>query len=295
VDIETHKDWIAVRGRKTPVDFERDTTSHGVILAFDRERNLAFALRWSGSEPGTAAELGALALDRAASPTGFRAALARWKMPARRITFVDSGGMHSSRIAAMIPVRRGWTGALPVPGWNGSSEWAGWLPPADSSPAAMKKRPRESTILDAVRLHPYRTDTLLQRLAAAASARDSLTIQRAAMVDAVADGLRERTPQSPGVIFAHPLAVTGPARRRFNVGVPAPSPGAAADPFSIAFDPADWDRSTAISAPGQSESPDSPNFADLAKLWSEGRSFQLAFTDGAVQAHAAATLTLTSR
>ena len=66
MNIETQKDRLAVRGRKTPVDFERDATRHGVILAFDRERHMAFALRWSGSEPGTAAELGALSLDRVA-------------------------------------------------------------------------------------------------------------------------------------------------------------------------------------------------------------------------------------
>ena len=59
VDIDVRKGLIAVRGRKTPVDFTSETTRHGVIVASDRERHLAFAVRWSGSEPGTAAELAA--------------------------------------------------------------------------------------------------------------------------------------------------------------------------------------------------------------------------------------------
>ena len=63
----------------------------------------------------------------------------------------------------------------------------------------------------------------------------------------------------------------------------------------MTFDAHDWDRSTAINAPGQSGSPESPHFADLAALWSEGKTFPLAFTERAVQAHAEATLTLTPR
>ena len=88
--------------------------------------------------------------------------------------------------------------------------------------------------------------------------------------------------------------MTDAARRRFNVVAPAPA-GAARDPLAMTFDPADWDRSTAINAPGQSGSPESPHFADLAALWSEGKTFPLAFTERAVQAHAEVTLTLTPK
>ena len=214
-------------------------------------------------------------------------------MPSRHITFVDRSGVNSEAIAALVPVRRGWTGTLPVPGWNGSAEWAGWLPTPNFSSAATKKRPAALTVLDAIRLHPERGDALLQRLAAAGSSSDALTIQRGAIVDSLADALQERAPLSHTLLFAHPLAITEPARRRFDVSVPAPSGGA--EPFAIILDADDWDRSTASNAPGQSEWPDSPNFADLAKLWSAGKSFPLAFTDSAVQAHAAATLTLTPR
>ena len=45
-------------------------------------------------------------------------------------------------------------------------------------------------------------------------------------------------------------------------------------------------------APGQSESPDSPHFADLAGLWAAGEYFPLAFTEAAVNANAKSTLTL---
>jgi penicillin amidase len=71
--------------------------------------------------------------------------------------------------------------------------------------------------------------------------------------------------------------------------------GLAGDPLAMTFDPADWDRSTAIAAPGQSGSPESPHFADLAALWSEGKTFTLAFTERAVQAHRGVTLALTPK
>jgi penicillin amidase len=61
------------------------------------------------------------------------------------------------------------------------------------------------------------------------------------------------------------------------------------------FDPANWDRSRAMNAPGQSGSPDSPFFRDLASAWSQGIDVPLAFTDAAVNANASSTLTLFPR
>ena len=308
VNIETRKAWIIVRGRKAPVDFTIETTGHGVVVASDLERHLAFAVRWSGSEPGAAAELAAPALDRASSWPEFRSALARWKMPARRMTYTDASGQRGFQVAALIPVRRGWNGAMPVPGWSGATEWAGWralddlphaLTPATAGRAAARavSSPGVATqmIVDAARRHPDRADALLRQLAAFASAPDSLTAQRAAIVDALAEALRERLlPPGGPVLFAHPLGVTAAARRRFNLSARARA-GAAGDPFSMTFDPGDWDRSMAIDAPGQSGSPESAHFADLLTLWSGGDDFALAFTERAVQAHAEATLMLAPR
>jgi penicillin G amidase len=294
VDIETSKSKIAVRGRKVPVDFERDTTRHGVVVAFDREGHLAYALRWSGAEPGAASELAALALDRAASSSALLEALARWRLPAQRMSYVDVDGVRGSAIAALTPQRRGWSGGVPAAGWSGSREWSGWMPavsPSGSS-GGPSSVPTAKVLLESMRRHPDRADALLHTLASSSSSRESLTLQRAAIVAALADALREReVPANASVLFAHPLAVTDAARRRFNVIARAPATQSS-DPFAIAFDPADWDRSTAITAPGQSGSPDSAHFADLAKLWSQGKSIPLAFTEAAVQSHADATLVL---
>ena len=65
--------------------------------------------------------------------------------------------------------------------------------------------------------------------------------------------------------------------------------------FSAVFDVGDWDRSAATNAPGQSGSPASPHFADLAKLWAAGEYFPLLFSDRAVEAAAEATLMIVPR
>jgi penicillin G amidase len=216
-------------------------------------------------------------------------------MPARTMTIVESGSRPTLTGAGIVPVRRGWNGMLPAPGWSGAAEWNGWTRPAPARSRALSPQARASQlILESVRLHPDRGAALLQHLVARAGSSDSLTAQRAALVELLAQALRDRELPGRAVLFAHPLAVTPAAKRRFNVAARG-RPGPSADATAIVFDAADWDRSTAITAPGQSGWADSTNYADLVALWSEGKLFPLAFSEGAVQAHAAATLTLTPR
>ena len=126
VDTTVVRDPIVIKGQAAPFQFERELTPHGVVVASDRERHLEFTLRWSGSEAGAAGELGALALDRARSSAGLRASLARWKMPAVEIVYADADGVVGRQSAGLVPIRTGWDGALPVPGWSGEFEWSGW-------------------------------------------------------------------------------------------------------------------------------------------------------------------------
>src|SRR5205814_8644856 len=108
---------------------------------------------------------------------------------------------------------------------------------------------------------------------------------------AVADVRRANDAPGAPVIFTHVLSVTPAARRRFNVG-PLTPPRDRGSPVALTFDASDWDRSTAMNAPGQSESPDSAHYADLARVWASGGSIPLPFTDAAVQRAAESTLVL---
>src|SRR4051812_14949662 len=126
VDMEAAKDQIRVKGRTEPIEVEHLYTEHGPVVAVDMQRHLAYALRWVGSEPGTAGYLGALSLDRATSWPEFRSALQRWKVPGENFVYADVDGNIGYQAAALVPVRRNWQGVYPVAGTNGEHEWQGW-------------------------------------------------------------------------------------------------------------------------------------------------------------------------
>ena len=104
---------VVVKGRRAPFVFDVERTPRGLVIASDRERGMAFVLRWSGTGPGAAAELGALAIDRALTWTEFRTAATRWKMPVARFVYADTSGLTAFQEAGLIPLRRG-------------GNWVGW-------------------------------------------------------------------------------------------------------------------------------------------------------------------------
>ncbi|HEX3703137.1 MAG TPA: penicillin acylase family protein [Vicinamibacterales bacterium] len=233
-------DVVVVKGRAKPFAFVSELTPHGAIVASDRQQNRAFAVRWSGSEPGGASELGALALDRAQNWTAFRTALVRWRMPARQVAYADADGNVGLQVAAFIPERR-------------DSEWRGWTP-LDDLPHVFNPRSGSVSV---------------------------------GAVGTSSAGARS-------VQFTHVLGITDAAARQFDVG-PVLAPTGDDRPVHGSFDTANWDRSRAMVVPGQSDAPESAHFRDLAAWWSRGQEIPLPFTDAAVEASAATTLTLVPR
>jgi penicillin G amidase len=118
---------IKVRGG-APVEAQLKFTRHGPVLWEDGTR--ALALRWVGSEPGTAGYLGSLALDRARNWQEFEKAMPRWKVPSENIVYADRDGNIGEHSTGLAPMRTGWTGLLPVPG-SGGYEWSGFIANAD--------------------------------------------------------------------------------------------------------------------------------------------------------------------
>jgi penicillin amidase len=118
---------IHVRGR-ADVHIDLKFTRHGPVLWEDGHR--ALALRWIGAEPGTAGYLGALAVDRAQNWKEFEAATASWKVPSENLVYADTQGNIGMYSAGLAPIRKNWTGLLPVPG-AGGYEWSGFVPDAD--------------------------------------------------------------------------------------------------------------------------------------------------------------------
>ena len=122
--IRVEHETISVKG-KPPVKVEMKFTRHGPVLWEDGKR--ALALRWVGAESGTAGYLGSLAVDRATNWKEFEEAVKRWKVPSENIVYADIDGNIGEHSTGLAPLRKTWTGLLPVPG-AAEYEWSGYVP-----------------------------------------------------------------------------------------------------------------------------------------------------------------------
>ena len=119
-------DMIPVKGAK-PETVELKYTRHGPVIFEDRAGHRAYALRAAWMEPGSAPYLASLRMNQARSWDEFREACAYNRMPAENMVWVDRAGAIGWQAAGIQPLRRNWSGLLPVPG-DGRYEWDGFLP-----------------------------------------------------------------------------------------------------------------------------------------------------------------------
>ena len=130
-------DSIPIEGEK-PETVELKYTRHGPVLFEDRANRKAYALRAGWMEPGGAPYLASLRMNQASSWEQFRDACSFNNMPSENMVWVDRRGTIGWQASGIQPIRRGWSGILPVPG-DGRYEWEGYLPitslPSEVNPA----------------------------------------------------------------------------------------------------------------------------------------------------------------
>jgi penicillin G amidase len=130
--LEIVDEEIAVKGEARPRRVQLRYTLHGPVIAEDLGRHRVFALKWTGAEPGGAGYLGALRLSRAKNWDEFQQAAAAYKVPSENIVYADRTGNIGWIASGLAPVRKGWSGLLPVPGDTGEYEWTGYLPGSEN-------------------------------------------------------------------------------------------------------------------------------------------------------------------
>lgn len=121
---------IRVRGRDSPAVHRARSTARGPVIsdAVDGLEGILSA-RWVPAE--TAGELrGLLAMNRAGTAAEFDSAVREFSSPHQNVVFADRRGNTGYRLSGRIPIRPGWSGALPVAASRWDGGWSGLWPPA---------------------------------------------------------------------------------------------------------------------------------------------------------------------
>ena len=122
--LKTVKETIKIKGAEDQI-VELKFSRHGPVFFEDAARHLAYSVRRTAAEPGTAPYLGGLRLAQARNCREFLDEAMHWKAPTENLICGDIEDNISWRPGALSPARKGWVGRLPVPG-TGEYEWQGF-------------------------------------------------------------------------------------------------------------------------------------------------------------------------
>ena len=120
------EETIPVKGR-APETVELKYTRHGPVVYEDPEHNVAYAVRGAWMEIGGSPYLASLRMDQAKSWEEFRDACNYSNIPGENMVWADRDGNIGWQAVGIAPIRRTWSGLVPVPG-DGRYEWGGYLP-----------------------------------------------------------------------------------------------------------------------------------------------------------------------
>ena len=110
-----------------PVSVELKYTRHGPVVFEDQENSLAYAIRPAWIEVGGSPYLASLRMDQATSWEEFREASNFSNIPGENMIWADRQGNIGWQAVGIAPIRRNFSGMVPVPG-DGRYEWDGYLP-----------------------------------------------------------------------------------------------------------------------------------------------------------------------
>ncbi len=126
VDMDVIKETFKIKNGGT-VQKELKYTKHGPVVYEDKENNVAYAVRAAWMEIGGAPYLASLRMDQAKTWEEFRIASNFSNIPGENMIWADREGNIGWQAVGITPMRRNWSGLVPVPG-DGSYEWDGYLP-----------------------------------------------------------------------------------------------------------------------------------------------------------------------
>ncbi len=125
------KETIRAKGSE-PVTVELKYTRHGPVTFEDPENHKAYAVRVGWLEQGCAPYMASLRMNQARNWAEFRQACSFSRIPGENMIWSgrplpDRKGTIGWQAVGISPIRKNWTGLVPVPG-DGRFEWGGYLP-----------------------------------------------------------------------------------------------------------------------------------------------------------------------
>ena len=120
------EETIEVKGGD-PVTVELKYTRHGPVTFEDARRNLAYAVRPAWMEFGGAPYLASLRMNQSRNWEEFVEASNYSNIPGENMVWADRDGNIGWQAVGIAPIRRNFSGLVPVPG-DGRYEWDGYLP-----------------------------------------------------------------------------------------------------------------------------------------------------------------------
>jgi len=122
------RERIRVRGGAPETLLVR-ITRHGPLLSDVLEHAPeALALRWTALDESDGTVEAFLGVGTARNWQEFSGAIDRLHVPMQNFVYADVDGNIGYAAPGAIPVRAAGDGMLPVPGWAGEAEWAGYVP-----------------------------------------------------------------------------------------------------------------------------------------------------------------------
>ncbi|MBN1573633.1 MAG: penicillin acylase family protein [Deltaproteobacteria bacterium] len=161
-DMEIKKEIIKVKGGKD-VELNVRLTVHGPVvddIIADAVKGVVskdelLSMRWAGTDITNQFEVAYLVTEKMNDVDSFIKGFGDWGFPAAHMIVGDSNGDLGYILGAGIPIRMGFSGSLPMPGWTGEYEWQGYVSP-DKKPIV--KNPKKGFINSSNSRYPVPVD-----------------------------------------------------------------------------------------------------------------------------------------
>ncbi len=118
-----------IKGKEKQEEFLIKKTIHGPVVSsiYPLKTEEVFSMRWTAYDHF----LSAVALhmtNHAKNIDEIEKAIEYFKTPGQNWVYADKYGNIGFTAAVAIPIRKGFNGLLPMPGWTGEYEWSGYVP-----------------------------------------------------------------------------------------------------------------------------------------------------------------------